>query len=130
MSEYSKHVLSRLNEGDGILFPDVAELFIVHYVGERYSFASTSGGEYTVVDTEEGVLASTNYTFEEFGDFSVKGNAQALEVLLQNGKRELSRKYRDTFEAFDNYKGFVIGSESLENPYGCYWWNLRGEGCN
>ena len=118
MNKYSQHVLSRLNKGDGILFPDVVELFIVYYVGERYSFACTSGGEYTVVDTEEGILASTNYTFEEFGNFSVEGNAEALENLLLSGERELSKKYRDTFEAFDNYQGFVIGSESLENPYG------------
>lgn len=103
------HSLHNLKIGDIIRFPDEDINYKVHYVGLRFTFScSDCGNHYTVVDKKEEILASTNMTFEEFCDFNLEGNAQKLEVLLTNGERELSRKYRDTFQQFNLYKGEVI----------------------
>lgn len=104
-----KHKLHQLKIGDIILFPDNEFEYVVNHVGIHYIFASSDCGcVYTVIDKKEEILASTNMTFEEFGNFNIQGNAQKLEVLLTNGERELSKKYRDTFQQFNLYKGKVI----------------------
>lgn len=105
----NKHVLHNLKNGDIIQFPNDEFDYVVRHVGLRYVFAgSDCGCVYTVIDKNDEILASTTMLFEEFANFTVDGNAQKLEMLLTNGERELSRKYRDTFQAFNLYKGKVI----------------------
>lgn len=103
-----KHILEELKTGDIIMYSHDERPYVVMHVGERYAFACTeTGGMYTVVDKEEKCLASTTKLFEEFGDFRKDGHAQELERLLLSGERELSRKYRDSFEDFTKFKGIV-----------------------
>lgn len=104
-----KHVLHQLKIGDIIQFPNDEFDYVVRHVGLRYVFAgSDCGCVYTVIDKKEEVLASTTMLFEELANFTVEGNAQKLEILLTNGERELSKRYRDTFKDFNYYKGKVI----------------------
>ena len=105
----TKNKLHDLKLGDIIQFPNDEFSYEVRHVGLRYVFAcSDCGCVYTIIDKKDEVLASTTMTFEEFANFTIEGNAQKLEMLLTNGERELSRKYRDTFHAFNLYKGKVI----------------------
>lgn len=104
-----KNKLHQLKLGDKILFPNDETEYVVRHVGLRYVFAgSDCGCYYTIIDKKDEILASTTMTFEEFANFTVEGNPQKLEMLLINGERELSRKYRNTFQAFNLYKGKVI----------------------
>lgn len=105
----NKHVLHSLKNGDIIRFPNDEFDYIVRHTGLRYVFVgSDCGCVYTVIDKKDEILASTTMLFEEFANFTVVGNPQKLEMMLTNGERELSRKYRDTFQAFNLYKGKVI----------------------
>jgi len=104
-----KHVLHNLKIGDIVRFPNDEFDYVVRHVGLRFVFAgSDCGCVYTVIDKKEEVLASTTMLFEELANFTVEGNAQKLEILLTNGERELSKRYRDTFKDFNYYKGKVI----------------------
>ena len=104
-----KHALHNLKIGDIIRFPNDEFEYVVRHVGLRYVFAgSDCGCVYTVIDKKEEVLASTTMLFEVLANFTVEGNAQKLEILLTNGERELSKRYRDTFRDFNYYKGKVI----------------------
>lgn len=106
-----KHVLNQLKIGDIIQFPNDEFAYVVRHVGLRFVFAgSDCGCVYTVIDKKEEVLASTTMLFEELANFTVDGNAQKLEILLTNGERELSKRYRDTFKDFNYYKGKVISA--------------------
>lgn len=111
-----KHILEELSIGDTIIFNNDAErAYQVKHIGERFAFACTHDGcKYTIVDKEEKCLASTTMLFEQFGNFNKAGHAQKLEELLLNGERELSRKYRDSFADFTQYKGIVKKREELQ----------------
>lgn len=110
----SKHKLELLEVGDKIVFPNDEEHFIVKKSGFRYVFACTEDGcRYTVIDKKDKILASTEMTFEEYANFNKPGNADMLESLLTENIRQLSRKYRDTFQQFNIYKGKVIKKEKL-----------------
>lgn len=104
-----KHKLEMLELGDKIIFPNDEFEYVVKLVGLRYVIAgSECGCVYTIIDKKEKILASTTMIFEELGNLTVKGNAEKMEKALTSGERELSRKYRDTFEKFSLYKGKVI----------------------
>lgn len=110
----SKHKLETLVVGDAIRFPGDSDDYIVKHVGIRYTFACTEDGcHYTVIDKVDKVLASTTMTFETFANFYEEGYAETLEKLLTTGERELSRKYRDTFQQFNIYKGKVIKKNNI-----------------
>jgi len=95
-------------EDVSIIEDSYEEQYFVKHVGERYVFACTEDGcRYTIVDKVDKILASTTMTFEEYANFNKEENAKTLEKLLLSGERELSRKYKDTFEQFDNYNGKV-----------------------
>ena len=104
-----KHKLETLALGDVILFPNDEFEYVVKHVGLRYVIAgSDCGCVYTVIDKKDKILASTTMLFEELGNLKVEGNAQKLELALINGERQLSKRYRDTFQEFNLYKGKVI----------------------
>lgn len=103
--------LSKLEVGDNILFKEGEQPFFVKAVDHRYALACTEDGlEYTVVDKKEKFLASTDYIFEEYANFNIKENTEKMLKALHAGEKQLSNKYRDTFDEFDTFKA-ILGSE-------------------
>lgn len=102
-------VLKTIEKGNKFKFsPEEAHIYEVKHVGDRYAFACTADGSYTVIDKADEILASTTILFEQYGNFNQEGNAEKLEALLNSGERELSRKYRDTFDDFNNFGGALV----------------------
>ena len=104
-----KHKLELLKVGDKITFPQEDVTYVVKKVGFRYKFAVTEDGcYYTVIDTSDKILASTNRLIEWYGNFNKEGHADELEKLLHSGEVGLSQKYVTTFKEFNLYGGKVL----------------------